>query len=51
MCLSSGLVRTERFEIGRQSFRSVEIVFVLETGITLALLNAVGKKLFCMHTL
>ena len=51
MCLSSGFVRTDRIGIGRLSFRSVEIVFVLGSGITLALLNAVGKTFFCMHKL
>ena len=48
MCLSSGLVRTERFEIGRQSFRSVEIVFVLETGIMAAIVQISGDS-FCFR--
>ena len=43
MCLSSGFARTDRIEIG---LRSVEIVFGFGSGITLALLNAVGFFFF-----
>ena len=46
-------LRTNRIETGRQSFRSVEIVFILGSGITLVLLDAVGKTttFFSVHEL